>query len=232
MSACRSYRTALALILFAFMMIAPGPVRAQELPPGFVRIADVIPDVVQDVRYFTARNFVGKRIDGYMAPVVILTTEAAQALAKIQADLKPFGLGLKIFDGYRPQQAVLHFMRWARDLSDTRTKLAYYPNVAKKDLIPDGYIAEKSGHSRGSTVDVTIIGLDTGLELPMGTPFDHFGVESWPENGMMQVQVRANRALLRQVMTRHGFKPLKEEWWHFTLANEPFPETYFDFPVR
>lgn len=219
-------------ILLISLTITPAPLLATEYPPGFVKATDVIPGVVLDVRYYTAVNFVGARIDGYLAPVVILTKEATQALAKVQAELKPFGLGLKLFDGYRPEQAVLQFERWAKDLSDTRTKHDYYPNVAKEDLIPNGYIAAKSSHSRGSTVDVTIVGLDTGLELPMGTPFDHFGVESWSENEMMSVQVRANRALLRNVMTRHGFKPLKEEWWHFTLANEPFPETYFDFPVQ
>lgn len=232
MKKCCLHLSRLALLLVLPLLLSTPSASAQELPDGFVRVREVIPAAVQDVRYFTARNFVGQRIDGYVAPEVILTTQATNALAKVQAELKPFGLGLKIFDGYRPQSAVDHFVRWAKDTTDTRTKLEYYPEVDKKHLFRDGYIAAQSGHSRGSTVDVTIIGLDTGLELDMGTTFDHFGKESWPGNEMMPVHVRANRMLLRTIMVENGFKPLREEWWHFTLKDEPHPSTYFDFAVQ
>jgi len=205
---------------------------AGGLPKGFVYVDAVIPDALYEVRYFTKNNFVGERIDGYLAPRVILTTPAATALAAVQADLAPFGLTLKIFDGFRPQRAVDHFVRWGKNLADTRMKAAYYPEVDKKNLFRDGYIATKSGHSRGSTVDLTIVANDTGRELDMGTPFDFFGTLSWPENMAQPPHVRANRALLRHVMARHGFRHLKEEWWHFTLNNEPYPEIYFNFTVQ
>jgi D-alanyl-D-alanine dipeptidase len=185
-----------------------------------------------DVKYYTGDNFVGARVDGYLAPKVILTVEAATALKAVQAYLAPFGLSLKLFDGYRPQRAVDHFVRWAEDLDDTRTKAAHYPDVEKRNLFNDGYIAARSGHSRGSTIDLTIIDKETGEELDMGTPFDFFGLESWPDHAGFTAQVRANRALLRATMILHGFKPYEAEWWHFTLRNEPYPETYFDFPVE
>ncbi|MGE4506222.1 MAG: M15 family metallopeptidase, partial [Desulfovibrionaceae bacterium] len=141
-------------------------------------------------------------------------------------------LGLKVFDAYRPQRAVDHFVRWAEDLADTRMKAEFYPGVDKENLFRDGFIAARSGHSRGSTVDLTIIDLASGAELDMGTPFDFFGPESWPGNPAMPALVRANRALLQRVMAAHGFRHLREEWWHFTLNGEPHPDTYFDFPVR
>ncbi|WP_432735352.1 M15 family metallopeptidase [Maridesulfovibrio sp. FT414] len=205
---------------------------AGELPSGFSYLDEVVSGGVYDVRYFGSNNFVGKRIDGYGVARIILTKPAAAALAAVQQDLAPFGLGLKFFDGYRPQRAVLHFVRWAENLNDTRMKNRFYPDVQKKNLFRDGYIAARSGHSRGSTIDLTIVSLDTGAELDMGTPFDYFGPRSWPDNRDMPVQARCNRALLRQAMLRNGFRPLKEEWWHFTLRDEPFPETYFDFPVE
>ncbi|GAB7021515.1 M15 family metallopeptidase [Salidesulfovibrio brasiliensis] len=202
------------------------------IPDGFVYVATAVPDAVLEVRYYGENNFVGERIDGYLAPKVILTRQAASALAGVQAELRPFGLGLKLFDGYRPQRAVDHFVRWAADLSDTRNKSRFYPGVDKKNLFRDGYIAAKSGHSRGSTIDLTIVDSETGDELDMGTPFDFFGPKSWPKNAAMSAEVRSNRALLRSVMERHGFKPYEAEWWHFTLAEEPHPDTYFDFPVQ
>lgn len=203
-----------------------------NLPGEFCYLDQILPDAVYDVRYFSSNNFVGQRIDGYHVPRIILTRDAAAALAGVQEDLVPFGLGLKFFDGYRPQDAVLHFVRWAKVLDDTRMKQHYYPDVQKKNLFRDGYIAEKSSHSRGSTVDLTIIDLKSGQELDMGTGFDFFGPKSWPDNKNMTSQIRANRALLRESMIRNGFKPLKEEWWHFTLDFEPFPETYFNFPIE
>jgi len=212
--------------------LTPITLMAGGHPDTFTVVNELLPNAVYDVRYYTGNNFVGERITGYEAPLVILTNQAAKALVNVQADLTPFGLGLKIFDGYRPQRAVDHFARWAKDTSDTRTKAEDYPDVDKANLFRDGYIAAKSGHSRGSTVDVTIVDSKTGSELDMGTPFDFFGLPSWPDNPNMSAKVRTNRASLRSVMERNGFKPLKEEWWHFTLKNEPYPNEYFDFPIR
>ncbi|MDD3312210.1 M15 family metallopeptidase [Pseudodesulfovibrio sp.] len=220
----------LPFLLALFCLAAP--VRAAELPEGFVHVGDLVPGAVLDVRYCTAHNFVGAPVDGYLAPQVILSRPAAEALAGVQEDLKAFGLGLKIYDGYRPQRAVDHFVRWGRNLKDTKMKAEFYPDVDKKNLFRDGYIATRSGHTRGSTVDLTVIDLRTGLDLDMGGPFDFFGRLSWPGNLDLPPQARANRALLREAMARHGFKPLSEEWWHFTLIDEPFPDTYFDFPVE
>ena len=205
---------------------------AWALPAGFVYLDEAVPEVIINARYAGSDNFVGAPVDGYLVPRAVLTTPAATALRQVAATLAPFGLGLKVFDGYRPQTAVNHFMRWAADLQDTRTKTNYYPRVAKEDLFRDGYIAEKSGHSRGSTVDLTLVNLADGNELAMGTPFDFFGPESWPDYQKLDAQIRANRALLQQVMLRGGFRALAQEWWHFTLDQEPWPERYFDFPIE
>ena len=161
-----------------------------------------------------------------------MTREAATALSNVQSELASFGMSLKVFDAYRPQRAVDHFVRWAQDLDDKKMKGVFYPAVAKEDLFSDGYIAQRSGHSRGSTIDLTIVDLDTGEEIEMGTPWDFFDPSSWPSNLNLPPQARANRNLLNAVMTRHGFRALPEEWWHFTLENEPFADTYFDFPVK
>ena len=146
-----------------------------------------------------------------------------------------FGLGLKIFDAYRPQRAVDHFVRWAKDIGEVRMKKEFYPNVDKGNLFKEDYIAEKSGHSRGSTVDLTVIGLDAKsgeAELDMGTAFDYFGPQSWPESPVVSAGQRAHRMLLQKLMEKHGFKPYPKEWWHFTLSREPYPDTYFDFPIN
>jgi len=204
------------------------------LPPGFVYLEKAVPNLVVDLRYFGSDNFVGQRVDGYDHARPVLTSHAAAALAKVQESLRPFGLGLKIFDSYRPQRAVDHFVRWAKDLDDRKTKAKYYPDVAKKDLFKEGYIAAKSSHSRGSTVDLTIVAKapdGSVRELDMGSPFDFFSPISWPTSTAVTAQQRANRALLHSVMTAHGFAPYDQEWWHFTLRNEPFPDTYFDFPL-
>lgn len=201
-------------------------------PDGFVDAARVVPGLRVEMRYTTAHNFVGQPIDGYEAPVCVLTQQAADALARVQADLAPRGLGLKVYDCYRPQRAVAHFARWAADLSDQRTKAEFYPNVDKTRLFELGYIAERSGHSRGSTVDLTIINLTTGAEIDMGTPFDLFDTRSWPTDETVSAEARANRLMLQSLMRTHDFRSLREEWWHFTLEGEPHPETYFDFPVR
>lgn len=207
---------------------------ATTLPEGFVYLAEYIPDIELDIRYDTEDNFVGEPIDGYLKPRAIISLQAAQALKKVQAELKPFGLGLKVFDAYRPQQSVAHFVRWAKDLNDTRMKAKYYPKVDKQNLFRDGYIAERSSHTRGSTVDLTIVSNTKAplKALDMGSAWDYFGPLSWPENLSVTAQQRANRMLLRTLMLKHNFRALDTEWWHFTFNDEPFPDTYFDFPVQ
>ncbi|MHC1743559.1 MAG: M15 family metallopeptidase [Syntrophobacteraceae bacterium] len=234
-------RRGLSGFLFTLILVALtasvsfGNQHEQPLPRGFVYVDSVIPNIVVELRYYTDHNFVGQRVDGYLKPRCILTKEAAKALFQVQEELKSFGLGLKIFDAYRPQRAVDHFVRWAEDLEDTRSKAEFYPDINKNTLFRDGYIASRSSHSRGSTVDVTIISLQPetrGQELDMGTGFDFFGPSSWPFYAGIHPGQRANRMLLHVLMKKHGFKPYPEEWWHFTLSNEPFPTTYFDFPVQ
>jgi D-alanyl-D-alanine dipeptidase len=222
-------RVLLGLFLALAFSLSPP---ALALPEGFVYLPDVVPLAREEARYATADNFVGRPVDGYRCARVVLSRPAAEALARVTRELAPFGLGIKVFDGYRPQAAVDHFVRWAADLGDQATKPRYYPGVAKEHLFRDGYIAAKSGHSRGGTVDLTLVNLADGAELPMGTPFDFFGPESWPDHTGIPAAERAHRLLLRQMMTRHGFRPLKEEWWHFTLENEPYPDRYFNFPVE
>jgi len=227
--------------VFLFLLISLpahlsfGEEQKDQLPEGFVYVDRVIPDIIVDLRYYTEHNFVGDRIDGYLKPRCILTKEAASALLQVQEELKPFGLGLKVFDAYRPQQSVDHFVRWANNLEDTRTKAEFYPDINKNSLIKDGYIATRSGHSRGSTVDLTIVSLQSEAidkELNMGTGFDFFGPASWPYFSGLPASQRAHRMLLHIMMKRHGFEFYPEEWWHFTMKNEPFPETYFNFPIQ
>lgn len=226
-------------LLFCLLLILicsyPAAVRGADLPNGFVYVEDIVPGIKIELRYYSTHNFIGDRIDGYLAPRCILTKEAAEALKGVQEDLNRFGLGLKIFDAYRPQRAVDHFVRWARDLSDIRMKKEFYPKVDKRNLFKEDYIAEKSGHSRGSTVDLTVIplaGKASDRDVDMGTGFDYFGPQSWPESRAIGASQRAHRMLLQLVMEKHGFKPYPREWWHFTLKAEPYPETYFDFPVQ
>lgn len=184
------------------------------------------------MRYFGSENFLGRPVAGYEAPVCLVTRETGNALARVQAQLKQTGYRLKVFDCYRPKRAVADFVAWARDLSDQKRKAQHYPNVDKSKLFELGYIAEQSGHSRGSTVDLTLVELQSGAEVDMGGPFDLFDTKSWPSDTTVPPNARLNRALLQSVMTENGFRPLKEEWWHFTLQAEPYPETYFDFPVK
>ena len=228
---CLHGRFALTVLFILLSVVG----QANALPEGFVYLEEVIPDAKVELRYYTTDNFIGERIDGYFEPRCILTKAAAGALKRVQEDLKPFGLGLKIYDAYRPQQAVNHFVRWAKDLQDTRMKSKFYPEVEKRDLFSQGYIAEKSSHTRGSTVDLTIVSIDSETmagELDMGTGFDLFSPQSWPDNRSMSPAQRAHRLLLQTLMKKHGFNPYPQEWWHFTLKNEPYPDTYFDFPVR
>ncbi len=219
------------LLLCAWMAILAAA-GAADLPPGFVYVDQVIPTIRLEMRYAGSHNFVGRPIDGYLRPKAILTREAAAALKQVQEELKPFGLGLKIFDAYRPQRAVDDFYRWSLDVKDTKTKGEFYPHLSKEKLFADGYILKKSSHSRGSTVDLTIVSLADGRELDMGTVFDYFGKESWPDYPGGSPGQRAQRLLLRVLMQKHGFAPYFAEWWHFTLKNEPHPQTYFNFPVQ
>lgn len=221
-----------ALALSFVIAVSACAHAAAERADGFVDAARIVPGLRVEMRYAGAHNFVGRRVDGYEAPVCLLTHEAAEALAGVQAELAASGLGLKVFDCYRPQRAVADFARWAADLSDQSTKAEFYPNVDKTRLFELGYIAERSGHSRGSTLDLTLVNLATGAEIDMGSPFDLFDTRSWPSDETVSATARANRAMLADVMRRHGFRPLREEWWHFTLEGEPHPDTYFDFVVR
>ena len=202
-----------------------------RLPNGFIQLSEIINDVNIDLRYCTKDNFLGRPVAGYLSPICILSLPAAKALSKVQLDLKKDGLKLKIFDAYRPQRAVDDFVLWAKNLSDTSMKKKYFPKVSKSLLFKQGYIASKSSHTRGSTVDLTLID-SAGKELDMGTPWDFFSPKSWPSNLAISKQAQQNRFLLKDVMERHGFITYKYEWWHFTLKNEPFPETYFDFPIQ
>lgn len=219
------------------LMLPTVPALAADasLPQGFVHADEVVPGLVLDLRYVGRDNFVGHPVDGYETARVVLTAQSADALRRVQQDLKPFGLGLKIFDAYRPTQAVAHFVRWSSLPDDPEIKRHYYPDIDKAKLFEEGYVATRSSHSRGSTVDLTLVTVaadGTVADLDMGTPFDFFGPESWPDYQALTGEQRSNRLLLKLVMERHGFKPFDKEWWHFTLANEPFPDTYFDFPVR
>ena len=199
---------------------------------GFVLLSDAVPDAILEIRYYSTYNFVGDRIDGYEEPLAFLTKEAAAALKNVSDELITKGYRLKIFDAYRPQKAVTHFMNWALDEKDVRMKKYFYPELDKKVLFPQGYIAEHSGHSRGSTVDLTLFDMTTEKEVDMGGTFDYFGEVSHPDYRNITEEQYRNRMLLREVMLKHGFKPLVEEWWHFTLANEPYPDTYFTFPIN
>lgn len=225
---------ALFLLFSAFLWLsgcAQAPAH-EGRASGFVDAAEAVPGLVVEMRYHGARNFVGRPIVGYEAPVCLLTREAATALAAVQAELGASGRGLKVYDCYRPARAVADFAAWARDPADQRMKAEYYPNVEKGRLFELGYLAERSGHSRGSTVDLTIIDLATGAEIDMGSPWDLFDPISWPSSEAVSEAARANRQTLQTLMVQHGFRPLREEWWHFTLEGEPHPDTYFDFPVR
>lgn len=199
---------------------------------GFITVRDVIPDIIEEMRYFTDFNFAGERIDGYEENCAILTQEAAQALKKVSADLKERGLLLKIFDAYRPQCAVDHFVRWASDPSDIRMKEIFYPDIEKNAIIPQGYIAPYSAHTRGSTVDLTLYDIQREEEADMGSGFDFFGEISHPDYMGITALQYENRMILRRAMTAEGFEPNPQEWWHFSLKEEPYPDTYFTFPVN
>lgn len=226
------------------------------LPTEFVYLHDIDPTILQEVRYAKHHNFIGSPLPGYLHPLIILTLPAALALKAIQAEAKAFGLTLKVYDAYRPQETVDYFIKWAADTSDQRMKEEFYPDIDKKDLFDLGYLGKKSTHTRGSTVDLTLVPLpvpeqpiwtpgdpliDGGLpydqrfadnSLDMGTGFDYFGDLSHPLNPSLSPTIRAHRLLLMSLMDKHGFQGITTEWWHFTLREEPFPDTYFNFPIQ
>ena len=241
------------LAMLAVVLLSSCVTTRDAAPAGFVRLAEAVPDVILEIRYYSTYNFVGDRIDGYEKPTALVTAEAAKALKAVSDDVMRQGYRLKIYDAYRPQRAVTHFMEWAKKVDDVRMKPYFYPNLDKSVLFAQGYIAEKSGHSRGSTVDLTLFDMAAEKDVDMGGTFDWFGKESHPDwcgnpetqeykgeypgetqakGGKINERQFRNRMLLRTAMMRHGFKPLEEEWWHFTLAKEPYPSTYFDYPVK
>jgi D-alanyl-D-alanine dipeptidase len=245
----------LILVSLNFAPIAHAA-ETDKIGDNFIDVQKVIPDVALDIRYFTAHNFVGERVDGYLAPKCFLTKEAAQALAGVQKDLAPYSMSLKIYDCYRPQRAVNHFVRWAKEIENTKTMKEFYPTIDKRNLFKDGYIDSKSGHSRGSTLDLTIVPSPApaqekyapGQELhecylptekrfgdnsiDMGTGFDCFHELSHTANANIGRQQKMNRLLLKSLMEKHGFRNYDKEWWHFTLNNEPYPDIYFDFVIE
>lgn len=200
-------------------------------PSDFVLLADYVPAVVQEIRYYSTYNFIGDRIDGYEEPCAILTRQAARALKVVSNEMNVMGYRLKIFDAYRPASAVKHFVLWGIEDTDIRMKPYFYPDLQKQELFMKGYVASKSSHSRGSTVDLTLLDMRTGKELDMGSPFDMFSEVSHPDFTGITEEQYDNRMLLRNAMIRNGFDPIDCEWWHFTLKDEPFPDTYFEFPV-
>ncbi|MDO4864984.1 MAG: M15 family metallopeptidase [Clostridia bacterium] len=238
----------LILALLVGALCGAGAARAETVPvpeatvvdgvrlsgdaSGFVLLSEAVPDAILEMRYYSTYNFVGDRIDGYEEPLALLTKEAAAALREVSDELAGMGYRLKIYDAYRPQAAVDHFVEWALDAEDARMKAYFYPELDKDALFPQGYIARHSGHSRGSTVDLTLFDMASGKDVDMGGTFDYFGERSHADyRGVTDAQY-ANRMLLRGVMTAHGFKPISKEWWHFTLRDEPYPDTYFTFPVN
>ena len=258
----RTARTLLALLTVAAVALgapAAAPAAAKKpkkAPRAFVSLHDVAPSILHDIRYFTRHNFIGRRIHGYRAPLCILTRDAAEGLARAQAAVVPQGYTLKVYDCYRPQRAVNDFVRWARRLRDQRMKREFYPRVDKSTLFADGYIAERSGHSRGSTMDLTLVKLPAkhqprwtrgrfGLvncfapyeerfpdnTIDMGTGYDCFDTLAHTLDPRIQGVQLENRLRLKSAMEAAGFTNYENEWWHYTLANEPFPDTFFDFPV-
>ena len=199
---------------------------------GFVLLSDVIPEAIIEMRYYSDYNFVGKRIDGYEEDCALITKEAAEALKKVSDELNDKGYLLKIYDAYRPQMAVNRFIKWSKDENDTLMKKDFYPELDKSALFEEGYLAKKSSHSRGSTVDLTLVNKKTKKDIDAGGTFDYFGKLSHPFYKQISEKQYKNRMLLRETMLKYGFKPSKKEWWHFTLEKEPFPNTYFNFPVN
>lgn len=200
-------------------------------PSGFVLLSDYVPGIVQEIRYFSTYNFVGDRIDGYEQPCALITVDAARALKSVSNEMNVLGYRLKVFDAYRPATAVKHFVLWGIEDLDLRMKPYFYPDLDKEDLFSLGYIASQSSHSRGSAIDLTLLDMQTGREVDMGSPFDLFSEVSHPDYRGITDEQYENRMTLRNAMLRNGFQPIDCEWWHFSLADEPYPNTYFEFPV-
>ena len=214
--------------IIVLVLLLSGCMSTPDSP--IVPLADVDPTIGQDPRYASDNNFIGRPIRGYLAPQVMLTGEAAKALKDAQEMAQKKGYSFLVFDGYRPQQAVDHFVEWGADLADTLQKATYYPDVPKGELFDRGYIAARSGHSRGSTVDLTLT--KDGDPLDMGTPFDFFDELSHTENPAITGEAMANRRLLKEIMESAGFSNYVNEWWHYTLKDEPYSDTYFDLPIE
>ncbi len=218
--------------IFFCLTLIPALAQKNTLPHGFVYLDEIIPDIILDVRYAGENNFLGTQVTGYNKEKVILATPAAQALKKVQQELKTQGFCLKVFDGYRPQRAVNHFISWAKNSGDTLKRQQFYPDVNKKDLFSLGYISTRSGHSRGSTVDLTVVDANTLQELDMGGAYDLFDDISHHDYSHITDAQKNNRQFLKRIMGKYGFKPYTQEWWHYTYQPEPFPNTYFDFVVE
>lgn len=198
---------------------------------GFVVLSEFVPHIIQEIRYHSTYNFIGERIDGYEEPIALLTVEAARALKSVCNELFVQGYRLKVFDAYRPVSAVRQFILWGIEDTDIRMKPYFYPDLEKQELFAKGYIAKRSSHSRGSAIDLTLLDMRTGKELDMGSPFDLFSLLSHPDCRAVTEEQYENRMRLQRAMVRNGFSPIDCEWWHFALADEPYPDTYFEFPV-
>lgn len=231
------FLTALAIILFSCNQIIDSSVKGSDTlnlsndSSDFVLLSDAVPDAILEIRYYSTYNFVGKRIAGYEEPIALITKEAATKLKEVSDELIEKGYRLKIYDAYRPQMAVSNFVDWAKDVNDVKMKKYFYPDLDKSVLFPQMYIMEYSGHTRGSTVDLTLFDMNTEKEVDMGGTFDYFGEESHPDYKGITDEQYKNRMILREAMLSHGFKPLETEWWHFTLEDEPYKDTYFTFPI-
>jgi D-alanyl-D-alanine dipeptidase len=241
------------VVVLGLLLLAAAPAVAEaQAPRTFVALDHVDATILHDIRYRTRNNFVGRPIRGYRRPLCILTRPAARALKRAQAALRPQGYSLKVYDCYRPQRAVDHFVRWARNPRDRKMKRELYPHVPKSRLFADGYIAERSGHSRGSTVDLTLVKLPAREQVrwrpgrygacytrrrypdnsvPMGTSFDCFDTRSHTLDRRIRGRARRNRLLLKRTLEEAGFENYANEWWHYSLRGEPYPDRYFDFPV-
>ncbi|WFB62611.1 M15 family metallopeptidase [Sphingobacterium sp. WM] len=226
----KKIQIAIHSLIFAILFVACAA--QKEIPNSFIELKRMVPNIEIELRYFGNHNFMGRRVKGYEANKVYISKEAAKSLVLIHKELNQMGLGIKVFDAYRPQQAVDNFKEWALDIADSTAKQEFYPDVDKRDLFKLGYIAEKSGHSRGSTIDLTIINLTDKKELDMGTGFDFFGEPSHHDYSEISDAQKANRKLLRGIMEKYGFKAIEEEWWHYTLKNEPFKDQYFNFAIK
>lgn len=246
----------LSLNIFMITQLSHAQNNFNKIPDSFIDVQKVIPGIIMDIRYAGPHNFLGENVDGYLAPKCYLTKEAANALANVQKDLEPYALSIKIYDCYRPQRAVNHFLRWAKEIENTRTMKEFYPMIDKRNLFKDGYIAERSGHSRGSTVDLTLVPFPAPTQpdyvngqplfecylpaekrfldnsIDMATGFDCFHELSHTANAKISTHQKINRLLLKSLMEKHGFKNYDKEWWHYTLKNEPYPDTYFDFVIE